>query len=112
MDPADGATFAVKMSGPVDIIPGIVSEGNGEYSCTFTPVKVELFAKEAAFVTCIICNVCLTLPSLNLCVLYASQGRIIQAVLLCLLRCLFRVRYVFLHVFVRVSSLSCRGRDC
>jgi len=75
MDPADGATFAVKISGPVDIIPGIVSEGNGEYSCTFTPVKVELFAKEAVFVTCIICKVYIMLPSFNLlCLLRLSRS--------------------------------------
>ena len=27
-------------AGPVDIIPGILNLGNGQYSCAFTPVKV------------------------------------------------------------------------
>ena len=40
MEAADGASFSVKISGPVDIIPGIVSQGKGRYSCSFTPVKV------------------------------------------------------------------------
>jgi hypothetical protein len=44
MQPADGASFAVKISGPVDIIPGIVGEGNGLYSCSFTPVRVGTYS--------------------------------------------------------------------
>ena len=40
LEPADGASLAVKISGPVDVIPGIVNLGNGKYSCSFTPIKV------------------------------------------------------------------------
>jgi len=39
-DPADGASFKVDISGPVGMIPGIVSLGDGKYSCSYTPVKV------------------------------------------------------------------------
>lgn len=38
--PTDGASFKVDISGPVGMIPGIVSLGNGKYSCSYTPVKV------------------------------------------------------------------------
>ena len=40
MQPADGATFKVDIAGPVGMIPGIVSLGDGKYSCSFTPEKV------------------------------------------------------------------------
>ena len=37
---SDGASFKVDISGPVGMVPGIVSLGNGKYSCSFTPEKV------------------------------------------------------------------------
>jgi len=40
MEPADGATFKVDISGPVGMVPGIVALGAGKYSCTFSPVTV------------------------------------------------------------------------
>ena len=40
MEPAEGASFAVTIKGPVSILPGIVGLGGGKYSCSFTPVKM------------------------------------------------------------------------
>ncbi len=40
LENADGASFRVAIEGPVSIQPGIVSLGDGKYSCSFTPVKM------------------------------------------------------------------------
>jgi hypothetical protein len=40
MEPANGATFKVDIAGPVGMIPGILSLGDGKYSCSYTPEKV------------------------------------------------------------------------